>query len=212
MIKSMEGEKMDLGEFAFIVGTAMASMGGAGAIILITAKWIGGVWADRLSQNLQHQYDIQLAQHQNQLDVFRASLLRYTGEQFSLYNKLWHSLYDLKNSGDELWEKADDPNLRIFSKQFKITSDEIEKNYLLLEKNHYEQLIELLKPLKEYQVRKGELILKRARTKAGVTQDDINQLIDDNRQTKQNYEKLLDTIREDFRKQIRGEEQSSKDK
>ena len=183
---------MDLNEIISILVTVFLSAGGAAAIIIGVVKWMGQIWADK-------------QQAQYQLDIFKATLLRYSGEQFTLYNKLWHSLYDLKKAGDKLWEIANNPNLRIFSKQFEITSDEIEKNYLLLEKNHYEQLTMLLKPLNEYQIRKGELILKRARSRANVTEDEINQLINDNRQTKQKYERLLDIIREDFRKQVRGD-------
>jgi len=110
---------MDLNEFGTILLTVLASMGGAAAIIIGASKWIGQIWADR-----------QLEQYKTQLDINKSIFLRYTGEQFTLYNKLWCSLYDLKKAGDGLWEMADNVNLKVFSKQFQITSDEIEKNYL----------------------------------------------------------------------------------
>lgn len=149
--------------------------------------------------------DRQLEQYKNQLNIFKATLLRYSGEQFKLYNKLCHSLFDLKKSADALWDMANKQNLQHFSKQLLKTSDEIEKNYLLLEKQHYDQLNEFLTPLKEYEIGKTNLIKLRQQNMNNVYNEDIDNLIINNENKKRNFERLLNNIRDDFRKQIRGE-------
>ena len=196
---------MELGEFGLIIGTAIASMGGAGAIILVASKWIGQIWADKMSQSFQHQYDRQLEEYRNQLQIYSSAILRYSGEQFKLYNNLCHSLFDLKKSADALWDIASKQKLQVFSKQLMKTSDEIEKNYLLLEQQHYDQLNELLTPLKEYEIGKTNLIRLRQQNMNNVNNEDIDNLIHNNEDKKRNYERLLNNIRDDFRRQIRGE-------
>jgi hypothetical protein len=191
---------MNLNDFGFIVGTIIASMGGSTLIVISAAKWIGGVWADR-----------QLAQYQSQLDIFKTTLLRYSGEQFTLYNKLWYSLYDLKKSGDILWEEANPKNLKIFSTQLNKTYDEVEKNYLLLEKDHYDELINFFNRLKEYQHNKIELIklyMQRNYKPMDRDEQEIRILVNNNREIKETYEVIINKIRDDLRKQIRGDNQN----
>lgn len=194
---------MDLIELGSILLTVLVSIGSAGAFVIVASKWIGQILADRISQSLQHRYDRQLEEYRNQLQIYSSALLRYSGEQFKLYNNLWHSLSDLKKVGDKLWERADKQNLKEFSKQLRITSDEIEKNYLLLEQEHYNQLIELLTPLKEYQIGKTKLIKLRQQNLINVSEDDIINLTQNNKIHKEHYELSLNNIRDDFRRQIR---------
>jgi len=194
---------LDLIELGSILLTVLVSIGSAGAFVIVASKWIGQILADRISQSLQHRYDRQLEEYRNQLQIYSSALLRYSGEQFKLYNNLWHSLSDLKKVGDKLWERADKQNLKEFSKQLRITSDEIEKNYLLLEQEHYNQLIELLTPLKEYQIGKTKLIKLRQQNLINVSEDDIINLTQNNKIHKEHYELSLNNIRDDFRRQIR---------
>lgn len=185
---------MEISEILSIIGTVLVSMGGAAAIIIAASKWIGGIWADR-----------QLAQYQNQLEISRSILLRYTGEQFSLYNKLWRSLYKLKKEGDKLWNAANKNNLKNFSKQLKKTNDKVEMNYLLLEERHYQELMEIIEYLKNYNFGKARLIEARGNKIDLIDEEQIQELIEENGNIKERYEQLLYNLREDFRRQIRGE-------
>jgi len=185
---------MEFNEIVSILLAFLASMGGAAAIIIAVSKWIGQIWADRQSE-----------QFKNQLEISRSILLRYTGEQFSLYNKLWHSLHELKKSGDALWNIANRGNLQSFSNQLRKTSDEIEKNYLLLEEKHYDELMEILNALKKYDFGKKRLIELRQQNIEDIDDYQINTLIQNNENLKAQYDKLLNQLRDDFRKQIRGE-------
>lgn len=188
-----------------IIFSALVSVGGAGVIILALSSWLGKIWSNRLIESVKKEYQKEIESYRNQLEILRTTTLRYLGEQFNLYNKLWHSLCDLKSAAGLLWEEAIKSNLRSFSMQLKKTSDEAEKSYLFIEDSHYKELSKLLNEFKNYKIGKEKLVQIYTRDSIQyVNHYEIQQLVGQNREKKQKYEQLIKEIGDDLKKQLRG--------
>lgn len=161
----------------------LASIGGLGTIV----EWLG-------KRNI--------ASHQSQLDIDKTITLRYSDKQFDFYNKLWSSLYDLKLSGDELWQEANHSNFKKFSKQLKITIIDIEKASLFIEDAHYKELKTILSHFSEYKIGKEGLIYD---CQAQSHDNNFAQdMISHNEENKSKYEDLIEKIKIDLKKQLKG--------
>ena len=194
---------MNWNEIFQIVSGVIISVGGAGAIIWKLSSYLGEIWAKRHLESIKKEYQKEIEAYKSYLDVLKETSLRYSGQQFELYNNLWHSLYALKSTADILWEEVNEQNLKKFSQQLKKTIDEVEKSYLFIEENHYQELKELLKQFSEYQFGKTKLVqLYKQRGK--VHYQEIIEWIDHNRERKKEYEELIDKIKKELKRQIRG--------
>lgn len=142
---------------------------------------------------------------------------RYNSKQFELYNDLWSSLIDLKISADELWESATSRKLKDFSTKLHNAKISIEKSSLLIENNHYDELMKVIKKFEDFEFGKGKLIyLRTIRTKTikeldkisnEITNfsDTVNNTISSNFKLKKNYNNLLDKLKIQFKLQIKGD-------
>jgi hypothetical protein len=78
----------------------------------------------------------------------------------------------------------------------------VEFSYLFLEEKHYHHLQELLHRFGDYQV--GKTILINAyRGQEAPYASDIENMVRNNGQLKEQYEALIEKVREDLRRQIR---------
>jgi len=202
--KISRGNKMN--EIIQNVLGILVSVGGMGAIFWRLSSYLGKIWAEKHLESIKKEYQKEIEKYRTRLNIYEKTVLLYSGRQFELYSKLWHSLYDLKSAADTLWEKANNKNLREFSKQLKNTIDEVEKSYLFIEPSHYEELSNLLDEFKNYEFGKKKLIQLRDGFKTQqVNDDEIRQLIENNRGKKQQYEQLIKEIRDNLKKQLRGD-------
>jgi len=133
---------------------------------------------------------------------------RYSLEQFKLYNELWMSLYDLKIRGNKLWDVASVNNVKAFAEQLKRTENQIDRHSLLIEEQHYLNLKKLIKSF--YQFKFGKTTLFELRNNnsnnhdSQLQIDQIKEVIHQNKELKDDYSSLLDYLKEDFKRQIRG--------
>lgn len=194
-------------EFADIVKVGawiIASLGGAGVIILGLSNFFGGLFAKRYEEKMRAKFQREIDKYQSQLDLIKETTLRYSNKQFELYSKLWTSLYDLKLLGDDLWERATASKLVKFSKQLKETKNEIERASLFIEDEHYTELIGILSRFSEYQIGKEKLIDYR---RAHDNDDEfVAEVIGRNRTEKNQYENLIQRIKADLKQQIKGKD------
>ena len=170
-----------------IIFRILASLGGGGSIIL----FILGLWEKR-----------KIAQYQNNLDILKSTTLRYSDKQFEFYNNLWLSLYELKVSGDELWQNANSMTLEKFSKQLKKTKMEVEKASLFIEDAHYEELVETLSHFSKYEV--GKQILINYRRSQDNNDHLAEEMIRCNHEEKCRYESLIQSVKIDLKRQLKG--------
>jgi len=196
---------MNWNEVFQIISGVIISIGGAGFIFWKLSSYFGELWVRKHLESIRKEYRKEIEAYKFQLDMLRETILRYSGRQFELYNKLWRSLYDLKSMADALWDDANEQNLRNFSRQLKKTIDEIERSYLFIEENHYRELKELLKQFGEYKLGKIKLVqLYKRRTEERLNEREIRLWINHNRERKQRYEQIIDKIGRDLKNQIRG--------
>lgn len=187
--------------------SAIISIGGTGVIILALSSWFGKIWASMLMDSLKRDYQKEIDNYRNQLEILKTTTLRYSDEQFKLYNKLWHSLCTLKYTADSLWEGATNSNLRNFSEQLNKSLDEVDKSYLFIEEEHYKELTKLLNEFKNYEIGKRKLFqlyLRRNSSEVSINPSEIQMAVKHNMERKQKYEQLIKGIGDDLKKQIRG--------
>jgi len=199
-----------------IVFAAFTSIGGASVVIIGISSWLGKVWANKILEKDKNTYTLTLEEikvkyqkelevHRNELDKAKTLFARYSEHQFNLYNELYSSLYDLKISADNLWELAEFNRLKLFSKQLMQTKKIIEKNILLIEDGHYEQLINLLDQFAKFKFGKTELIktLDMHEHDIPFDHDAIQRVTENNQTIKENYNELIKEIGRKFKTQIK---------
>lgn len=161
---------------------------------------------ERLSEleEVKHQYSEQLEAYKYELDRTKTLFARYTEKQFTLYNDLWKSLCELKNSADILWDNVTNSNVTKFAKQLKKTISEVEKNRLILEEEHYMQLTQLFIELKQFEVGKKNLLdFSDENNLDGTEFEEFRRIIESNRRIKNQYNVIIDNICRVFKTQIR---------
>ena len=202
-----------------VIGSVIFSLGGASALILFFSSWLGKVWANRILaedkaryqreiEALKNHFNKQLAYYENQLELARSSLSRYSENQFYLYSELWGQLCDLKNSGDRLWNMADNRRLLDFSKHLRKTKEHVMKGALLIEEEHYCQLTDLLDEFSNFNFNKKRLIdLRQVDVGGNAYTQALGEfgIIEENKNIKDNYDRLLVLIKESFQKRIKGD-------
>lgn len=205
-------------EIMKFLGATLISMGGATVVIVGLSKWFGDFLSKSLLDNynnkhskelegLKGKYGKELEETKSALEKAKSQFLRYSEKQFELYNDLWRVLLYTKLQADELWENAIPEKIPSFSEQIKLTKTAINDNLLLIEEEHYDKLIELIKQFEQFQF--GKVRLVDIRRKPGENADTISafetrQTIDLNKITKDNYDKLIMEIGNTFRNQIKG--------
>ena len=126
------------------------------------------------------------------LEKAKSQFLRYSEKQFDLYNDLWRVLLYTKLQADELWENAIPEKIPSFSEQIKLTKTAINDNLLLIEEEHYNKLMALIKQFEQFQFGKVRLIdIRRnpGENPETISTMDTRQTIELNKKTKDNYDK-----------------------
>lgn len=205
-------------EIMKFLGATLISMGGATVVIFGLSKWFGDFLSNRLLDNynnkhstelegIKGKYNKELEETKSALEKAKSQFLRYSEKQFDLYNDLWRVLLYTKLQADELWENAIPEKIPSFSEQIKLTKTAINDNLLLIEEEHYDKLMELLKQFEQFQF--GKVRLVDIRRKPGENAETLSvsetkHTIDVNKNTKENYDKLIMEIGKTFRNQIKG--------
>ena len=78
-------------------------------------------------EGVKNKYQAELEIRKAELEKSKALFFRYSEHQFLLYNELWKNLCDLKQIGEELWEKAEPEKIKNFSEQLGTTKSAVEK-------------------------------------------------------------------------------------
>jgi hypothetical protein len=214
-------EEFDMKNVLEWLGAIVISVGGTGAIVIAMSKWFGDQLATKLLEKDRSKYQKELekikTKYQSELEIKKTELekskslfLRYSEHQFNLYNDLWKSLCDLKHIGEELWEKAEPQLIKKFSKQLRETKLTVEKSALLIEDGHYKSLISIFAKFGNFEIGKSKLINLRNKTiqemnEYGVRDYEIKNVIESNRQIKQEFIQLTEQLSSTFKAQIKGE-------
>lgn len=210
----------DFKSFLNLLAALFASIGGASVVIIALSKYFGDFLSRRLLDSYKHKheselegiknkYSKELEQTKTELEKAKSAFIRYSEKQFELYNELWKILLYTKNQADSLWEQATPEKIPSFSEQIKLTKDAVNDNMLLIEENHYNKLIQLIKQFEGFQFGKNTLIELRDLNAEeinhrGILQADVRATIQNNGLVKQRYDELIMEIGKSFRSQIKG--------
>ncbi len=192
----------------------LTSVGGAALIMGALSSWLGKVWANRILEKDKLKYSSELEELKNQLhrEAQKHQLIfsLYFEGQFKLYNDLWLSLSELQEKVDELWEEASKKNLISFMKSVQKAKRQIMNSALLIEKNHYEQILEHLRTLEDYKLGKEQLIRARNLKENDYLEDyEIHNLIAGNATSRQRIRDFTDIMLQKMRAQISGSQQAT---
>lgn len=199
---------------------------GTGTLLAIVVFLSRNLIIERLKKSIAHEYKILEEDHKAELkkqtdkailelkskadieyEKFRVRVGPYSEMQFKQYNKLWASLCDLKSVMDELWVEADRQILIEFAKILRETVKNIQKNALLIEKIHYDKLINSMNIFLNYEFGKRKLINLRTHGPGANTQilvSDVENLIDQNEANRAQLNTDLEYLMDQMRDQISG--------
>lgn len=203
---------MSFNDFLKLSGALISSIGGASALIFGLSNFLGKVWVNKIFEKdkmkyrtqlekITNNYQKELEKYKLQLEKSKEAYFRYSNTQFSLYQKLWSSLCNLEWHAENLWNDPTSNNSKEFSKQLEKTSKNVKKHMLLLEKEHYKDLLDLLKIFKKYDKSKGGLIS--IIQEDNMTSNEIAEITSHNKDLKTKYKELLNEIGDNFRSQLR---------
>lgn len=203
---------MGLTEIFKISGAIITSIGGASIIIFALSSWLGKIWASRILEKDRLQYASELESIKNQLhiDAQRQQTVfsMYFEAQFRIYNDLWVSLSALQNEVDKLWGCANSRNLKSFVSSLAEAKTKIRNSALLISKNHYQEIMEVIYNLENYQIGKEKLINARRSTE-NITDSNIQEIIVQNRENKDKIAKFVNHMLEEMRTQISEQKKNS---
>lgn len=105
-----------------------------------------------------------------------------------------------------LWENSEPSQIPSFSEQIRLTKDAINDNLLLIEEEHYTKLILLIEQFEQFQFGKIKLVDIRGNSSKNenITVEDTFNTINQNKNTKDNYDNLILDIGKSFRIQLKG--------
>lgn len=154
-----------------------------------------GFWLNRLLERFKS--DLQTARDRDQ---------RISEAQFRLYSEVWSNLQDLKAAGDRLWERCMPETLSRFIDTLGGARLAIGRGRLILTEAHHKRLQVILEVFDQFEIGKRRLIEIRSEDlQSDLKNDSIDRIrsqIEANRQHKDAYERLLDEILPEFRRQL----------
>ena len=198
---------MNIDEIFMVSGAILGSVGGAAAIIFGLSTWLGKVWANRILEKdkLKYSSELEVIKKQLQSETQKQQLMfsMYFEGQFKLYNDLWVSLAELQNGVEALWSEANTRNLKSFVSAVKKAKKQIRDSALLIEPEHYDEIMEAIENLEKYRAGKEDLIFAR-RDLSSIEQWKIQEIIDENQNNREKITAFIDLMLNKMRAQISG--------
>lgn len=197
---------MDATDVFLVSGAILASAGGAAAIIFGLSSWLGKVWANRILEQDKLRYTSELETIKNKLQAEsqqRQLIFSFYFEgQFKLYNDLWISLSELQDGVESLWSEANLPNLRRFVLALTRAKRQIRNSALLIDPEHYQEIMVAIERFEGYQIGKEQLV--HARRVDEIPQLEIERIIDQNRNSRDQINAFVNRMLDKMRRQIGG--------
>lgn len=208
---------MELIEYVKLATAFFVSIGGTSVVVIGLAKWFGDFLSKRLldSYNNKHEQELEgiknkyakeLEETKSTIEKAKMQYARYSEKQFESYNSLWKILLYTKRQADMLWEKLEPSQIPAFSEQIRLTKDAINDNLLLIEEEHYVKLVLLIEEFEQLQFGKVKLVDVRGYSDENkeISLEETRITINQNKTTKDNYDKLILDIGKSFRTQLKG--------
>lgn len=139
----------------------------------------------------------------NDLGLTSTISTKYYEAKFELYRSVWQTLYELKEAGDILWERASRENIAHFAACLQKARWVIGANEILFDQVVYIELSNIMEVFGQFRAGKVRLIQIRSEdAERHIFADEILNQIEENREIKEKYEALLHKVGDRFRKQL----------
>ncbi|MEQ9376398.1 MAG: hypothetical protein RIG68_14530 [Imperialibacter sp.] len=185
-----------------IIGGIIGTISISGAVIWWFVQLAANTLADSYKKKIEHDFEKKIEAYKSQLEILKATSLKYNDRQFELYIDLWKNLQDLKFACIDLWNHANSTNLRKFEAALMKTHRQVETTSILLEENHYKELIEIIDNLQEFDTGKEKLIAAR---RLEIDECTIQQIIEFNRIKKDRCLQIIEAMKSDIKWTIKGQ-------
>jgi hypothetical protein len=192
---------MDLLTISKIVFGLIGTVSLSGTIVWFFVKLSADTLADNYKKKIEHDFEKKLEEYKSQIEVLKASTLKYNDRQFELYIDLWKNLQNLKFSCLELWQEVSRKNLISFHHSLKNTEQQIETTSILLEENHYTELTQIIQYLKEFNTGKEKYYARLSTAQ----NPEIQQIVDYNRERKDRCLEIIETMKGSIKETIKGQ-------
>lgn len=206
---------MEINEIFMVSGAILSSVGGSAAIIFSFSSWLGKVWAKRILEKDKLKYKSELekikAKLQNESQKQHLMFSLYFEGQFKLYNDLWISLSELQSGVEALWSEASSRNLKAFVSAVRKAKKKIRDSALLIEPEHYNEIMNAIGNLENYRSGKEQLIFAR-RELPNIDKWQIEEIISENRHNRERIIAFVDMMLDKMRTQIGGAKKLSANK
>lgn len=197
----MESSILAIGEDIMeLVRDILAILGGAGIIILGLTKFLGGVWRDRIKESERRDTEEVLEVNRQRYGMRRVQTDKYAESQFDIYLELWQTLQGLRLAVDSLWHRATRTNIQVLAKELATTKEKVNGWSIFFERPQLIELNKIFKTLENFRAGKIRVVQIRSREDMDyVLPDAISNQIEQNRMFKEDFEKLLEKLRESFK-------------
>ncbi|KIQ16415.1 hypothetical protein RT99_20290 [Flavobacterium sp. MEB061] len=176
--------------------------------------------AKQYQEKVSHNFEKKLEAYKIELDVLKATTLKYNDKQFELYLDLWKRLQELKFACNDLWEEASKSNLNKFAIALSSTHQQIEISSILIEDIHYDELVKIITTFQEYDSGKGRLIkayksidlnrrniIPNNHLERDVNEYQINEMIEYNRVRKDRCIAIIEEMKSSIKELIKGKKE-----
>lgn len=128
---------------------------------------------------------------------------KYYETKFELYRSVWQALYTLKEAGTQLWELASKENIAHFANCLQEAQRLVGVNEILFDKADHEALLAVMQEFSQFRAGKVTLYnIRSAQDEQYIMASDIHYQIERNKQSKDRYEALLQSVSDKFRTQL----------
>lgn len=209
---------MEWGDAYKVAMAIITSLGGVSVVVIGLVAFLGKLWTNRILESEKHKNNLEIAKVkknlETELEKVRVDLnlladqgnmrfTHYAKAQFDLYCKLWEALVELSDHVETLWIEANQANFKKFVNSLKKAKRNIRSAAIILEPEHYMQLIRIIEHFENYEMGKYLLIESMSN---GRSYDEykVKDLIRSNGQNKDVILGLIDQTLNILRDQING--------
>jgi len=194
---------MSVTEIFEIAGAIMLSLGGAGGLLYGLSGLLGNILIEREKVKLDNlRSDYQLEVEKN-----KSLFLRFSESQFTIYNNIWVALCDLEKSTNDLWKTAINREVKHFAVNLQKTKYEVRKGALVIEEDHYNQLMNLFDEFDNFKFGKYKLLeLTRDRDRLqNINENQIREVVNNTGAIRERLIQLLDKVKVSLSSKIKGD-------
>ncbi len=176
-----------------------------GGCVIVTGLWklLGGIWRDRIKERERRKTEVQLEVRRQHFGLRRIQADRFANSQYEVYLQLWESLQSLHLTVDALWHKATLQNVAALAQELKDDKSRIQKLSMFFKDEHYTELLQFIEHLEQFRAGKVTLIDIRKRSDLRlVFPEVVQEQIKQNLVAKEQFERLLETLRRSFRDRL----------